>query len=425
MAHSSKSNPKSAEAVEAIKADGWLQCPQPRLGTAGIIVLLSLANITCPLALDMYTPAVPLLPEQFGTTAAMVNLTISGFYLFFTLGMLLFGPVSDRVGRKPVLVGGLAAFAVGSGLCAMAWSIQALIAFRLIQATGAGAVCAISTAIVKDCFKPEKRTALLSILQVTMVVGPVLAPLFGGFILAFSTWHMTFIVLAVVGVACVALSLLYRESLPDDERVTGGLASTFARMGVVAKNRGFMLLLIIASLFSVPFMAYVSVASYVYTGHFGTTTQEYTYFFAATAAISVLGPLMYMRASKSGITARKFTHVVVVVGLANAVALLAAGRASLLAFFGCMALFALLEASIRPYTTNILLMQNEGDAGSTSALINFAVNVFGVVGMGLVSMWSVEDYATGLAVLMVGSMAAVGLLWAYVLLSKKTHVKGL
>lgn len=405
--------------------DSWLQVGQPKLGTAGLVLLLAAANIICPLSLDMYTPAVPTLPDQFGTSASVVNLTISGFYLFFAVGMLVFGPVCDRTGRKPVLVGGLGAFALGSVLCAIAWNIEALIAFRLIEALGAGAVCAVSTAIIKDCFKPERRTALLSILQVIMVIGPVLAPLLGGFILTFSTWHMTFLVLAAVGVACTVMSLLYRESLPACDRVAGGVAQTFVRMGVVARSRGFMVLLIVASLFSVPFMAYVSVASYVYTGHFGTTMQQYTYYFAATAALSVLGPLLYMRASRSGISARRFTHGVIAVGLVASALLLTAGQGFVWAFFASLAVFALLEASIRPYTTNILLAQNDRDAGSASALINFSVTVFGVVGMGLVSVWDVSDYALGLGVLQGASMAVVAVLWAYLLVSKKAHLKEL
>ena len=123
-------------------------------------MLLAVANIICPLSLDMYTPAVPELPARFNAAASVVNLTISGFYLFFPIGMLLFGPVCDRVGRKPVLVGGLVAFSAGSVACAAIWGIEALILFRLIEAMGAGAVCAVSTAIIKDCFKPERRTAL-------------------------------------------------------------------------------------------------------------------------------------------------------------------------------------------------------------------------------------------------------------------------
>lgn len=88
----------------------------PRLGALGTVVMLGASNAICPLALDMYTPAVPAMPAYFSTTAAMVSMTLTGFYLFFALGLLVFGPVSDRLGRKPVLVGGLAAFTAGSAL---------------------------------------------------------------------------------------------------------------------------------------------------------------------------------------------------------------------------------------------------------------------------------------------------------------------
>lgn len=242
MAHSLKSSQKNVETAKAAKSEGWLVVPQPRLGMGGLVLLLAAANIICPLSLDMYTPVVLFLPEQFDTTAAMVNLAISGFYLFFAIGMLLFGPICDRTGRKPVLVGGLAVLAVASVACALAWSIESLIAFRLVEAIGAGAVRAVSTAIIKDCFMAERRTALLSILQVIMVIGPVIAPLLGGVILMFSTWHTTFVVLAAVGAACVGMSLLYSESLPEGGRVQGGSATTFVRMGAVAKNRGFAVL---------------------------------------------------------------------------------------------------------------------------------------------------------------------------------------
>ena len=235
---------QSASLNASKTSSSWLSTSQPRLGTIGMIVLLCATNAISPFALDMYTPAVPSMPARFSTTAAMVNLTLIGFYLFFAIGMLVFGPVCDRTGRKPVLVGGTAAFAAGSALCAIAWSIEALIAFRVVQAAGAGAVCAVSTAIIKDCFKPEKRTQLLSILQVLMVMGPVIAPLLGGLILQFASWHMTFAVLAVIGALCLLLACLFKESLPAEERVSGGLADSLTRMARVGKNRSFTLFLL-------------------------------------------------------------------------------------------------------------------------------------------------------------------------------------
>lgn len=399
---------------------GWLSVEQPRLGTIGMVVLLSAANAICPFAIDMYTPAVPSMPAYFATSQGMVNLTLLGFYLFFSVGMLVFGPICDRTGRKPILVGGMGVFTAGSILCALSGSIEALIVSRVVQALGAGAVCAVSTAIIKDCFVPERRTQLLAVLQVLMVLGPVLAPLVGGFLLRFFSWHANFAALAIVGAVCTVMTLLFSESLPEDGRVSGKLSVSFRRMGKVAGNPSFMSLLVFMSLFSVPYMAYVAVASYVYVNDFHTTEQVYSYFFAATAAVSACGPFVYWFAGRH-MSDRTFTHVVMVAGLAMAAVLLLRAESSIWVFFACFAVFVMLEAALRPYITNALLSLQDRDAGSASSLINFISNILGVLGMGLITLFA-ADYVQGLGVIMVASMGAAALLWAWICHSDRLDI---
>ena len=111
----------------------WLITPQRKLGQMGLIVFIILANTIIPFSIDMYTPAVPSMPAYFDTTAQVVNFTLMGFFLFLTLASLVFGPVSDQFGRKPVLVGSLVAYTAGGVLCALAPNIGFLIAARLVQ----------------------------------------------------------------------------------------------------------------------------------------------------------------------------------------------------------------------------------------------------------------------------------------------------
>ena len=165
------------------KMQQWLVRPQGKLGPLGLVVLLVTASLVTPLSLDMYTPAVPHMTEAFDTTAGTVNLTLVGYFLFFAVGLLVFGPLSDRYGRRPVLLAGVVTYTSASGLCALALDIEMLIVFRVVQALGAGAVSAVATAVVKDAFKAEKREAILSIVQVMFVVGPVLSPVVGALIL--------------------------------------------------------------------------------------------------------------------------------------------------------------------------------------------------------------------------------------------------
>ena len=385
----------------------WLARPQRRLGPFGLVVLLVVGALVTPLSLDMYTPAVPHMTEFFGTSEAMVNLTLVGYFLFFAVGLLIFGPVSDRYGRKPVLVAGILAYALASAACALSTSIGMLIAMRVLQALGAGAVSAVSTAVVKDAVVPERREALLSLVQVMFVVGPVLAPVVGALVLQVADWRMTFWVLAGIGAVCSALALLFDETLPVDERYDGSVTGSLKQLGVVARNKGFSAFLGIVGLYNLPFMAYIAVGSYVYITFFGLSELEYSLYFAVAALLTVFGPFAWLAASRF-VSARRFTDILLGVGLASGLAMLAVGELSPTLFCLTFLAFALAEAAVRPYSTNILLSQQEGDTGATSSLINFAHTAIGCVGM-LVAVLPWPNFVTGIGIIIVASMG-VGIL---------------
>ena len=225
----------------ALSIRDWLVQPQPRLGAAGLIILLVASSLITPLSLDMYTPAVPGMAQYFSTDVSMVNMTLVGYYVFFALGMLFFGPLSDKYGRKPVLLAGVGLYTVGSAACAIASSIELLIAFRVIQALGAGSISAVCTAVVKDSFQTYYREKILSVIQVLFVVGPATAPVIGAGVLAVADWRATFLILSIVGVACFGLSLAFKETLFENERSGGNFLQTMKQLVVVGKNPGLCL----------------------------------------------------------------------------------------------------------------------------------------------------------------------------------------
>lgn len=400
----------------------WLARPQRRLGPFGLVVLLVVGALVTPLSLDMYTPAVPHMTEFFGTSEAMVNLTLVGYFLFFAVGLLIFGPVSDRYGRKPVLVAGILAYALASAACALSTSIGMLIAMRVLQALGAGAVSAVSTAVVKDAVVPERREALLSLVQVMFVVGPVLAPVVGALVLQVADWRMTFWVLAGIGAVCSALALLFDETLPADERYEGSVTGSLKQLGVVARNKGFSAFLGIVGLYNLPFMAYIAVGSYVYITFFGLSELEYSLYFAVAALLTVFGPFAWLAASRF-VSARRFTDILLGVGLASGLAMLAVGELSPTLFCLTFLAFALAEAAVRPYSTNILLSQQEGDTGAASSLINFAHTAIGCVGM-LVAVLPWPNFVTGIGIIIVASMG-VGILGWIALLRSHVPLAGI
>lgn len=178
-----------------------------------IIVLIAFMNMIVPLSLDMYLPAVPHMTAAFNTTESTVNLTLVGFFFFMAIGTLIFGPLSDKYGRRGLLVAGTLVYTIFSAACALATSIWLLIIARVLQALGAGCMVAISTAMIKDCFDRRTRNTILAVVQAMAVIAPMLAPIVGAFIVTHAGWRATFAVLAVLGAGCTISLVFLKETL--------------------------------------------------------------------------------------------------------------------------------------------------------------------------------------------------------------------
>ncbi len=394
----------------------WLVVPQKRLRTAGLMALLAASSFMTPLSLDMYTPAVPYMAGYFSTTPDMVNLTLSGFFVCFTLGMLVFGPVSDRFGRRPAFVASYVLYAVGSLVCALAPTVELFVFARVLQGLGAGGASSVSMAVVKDAFDAEHRGTVLGIMQVLFVIGPVVAPLLGAAIISTLGWRASFWALTVVGVAALVASCAFAETIPDEGRVRGGVGVVAGRLASVARNNGFMLFLVATSCLELSFMAYVAVASYVYMGTFGLGEMGYSLCFSAAALVGIAGPALYAALSKhTGV--RLFTTGALVLGLVGGVLLSTVGRWGFLAFCLASMVVPVMQACVRPYATNILLEQQKNDTGSASALISFVRGVIGSIGM-LVPLLPWPDYLTALGTTTVVAMVAGIALWVLLVRSR-------
>lgn len=399
----------------AFSIQEWLVKPQPRLGACGLLVLLVAASLITPLSLDMYTPAVPGMARYFDTDVSLVNMTLVGYYAFFALGMLIFGPMSDKRGRRPVLLAGVGLYSVSSAACALSPTIEFLIGARIAQALGAGAISAVCTAAVKDSFQAYYREKILSVIQVLFVIGPATAPVIGAAVVAVADWRTTFWILAAIGAGCLALTALFEETLDEKERSSGNFFHTMAQLVVVGKNPGFMTFLLLTSLFEIPFMGYIAVGSYIYVDFFDTGEVGYSLFFAVAATIMAAGPLIWLAASKR-VSVIRFTTFMLAFSIAMGIVMLLVGQSSPYAFCACFIAFAMAESCTRPYSMNILLEQQARDAGSASALMNCIRTAIGSLGMVLAALpW--PNYVVGIGVLIAAFMTASFGMWALLLRS--------
>lgn len=380
-----------------------LSSPQKHLGPRSLLACVLVINTTFILAIDMYVPALPKLLEEFQTTAAFLNLTMFMFMFVSAFAILVAGPLTDKFGRKSILVVSCAIFAVSSLGCAFSGSVLALTACRVGQAIGFGLVETVVTALIKDAYADEDLKFAMSLLQSLVIIGPVLAPFLGTFVLSIAGWRGIFAVLALCGAIDLALALLVTETLRPEQRLASGVSMALRdmlhRMKGLLCNRRFTSMALVVGLAGLPYMGYIAVASYILLTDFGTSYLTYNLVYAGTCAISVLAPFVYLRVSKA-MSSNALTLACIVLGIAGGVLTWFFGVLGALAIFLCFAPYALMEGVIRPHAFVILLDQPTEQVGSASAFSNFMYTVLGAVGTVVMTLpWA--SYVSGLAVVMI------------------------
>ena len=380
---------------------------QKYLGKTGLILFIAMMNMFIPLSTDLYLPALPSMSEVWQVPTALTNLTLVAFFFFYAVGTLFWGPMSDKYGRKKILQTGAAIYTAASMTCALSMNVYMLIAARVVQGIGAGAITSVSMALVKDCFSGRQRETILAIVQTVSGLAPMLAPVVGAILLLFVDWRGSFWVLTGAGLICLIMSVLYQETLPENEKFEGSVIGSIGRLFAVGRNVSFIVPCFIFSMYNLAFMGYISMSSYIYVDYFGLSEQVYSYFFAANAGLSMLGPMLYVkffsRASK-----KKFAFSCFAIYAVCGFAIMTIGGLAPFLFWLGFAPFSLTGTITRPFSTNIMLDQQDGDTGSASSLISGVATVFGSVGMVTVSMFSNPVMGLGTIICITGIVSLAG-----------------
>jgi DHA1 family bicyclomycin/chloramphenicol resistance-like MFS transporter len=336
-----------------------------------------------PLTIDLYLPALPQMVEVFNTDRSMVNLTLSSYFVTYAIGLLFWGPLSEKFGRKPILLIGLAGYMVASILCAMTNSIEQLIGARVFQAFAGSAITVIATAIVKDLYDGREREKIMATIMSLVIIAPMVAPVFGAFLLKIASWRMMFVTLAIFGAFASVLACCYRETL--ENKYQGSIFRSWGRMGVVMKNRSFVKLLVIFSIIPMALMGFLAAGSYIYIDHFGLTEQQFSYAFAFNALCASFGPTIYMKLSYRMPVQKVISGCFALLALAG-IFTLTIGDLSPWFFMFIAAPATLMAIIMRVPGTNLMLNQQDHDTGSAVALIQFFSMICGSLGMVLVSI---------------------------------------
>lgn len=252
-----------------------------------------------PLALNIFMPSMPGLQREFGVSYSIVQLTLTLYLIGMAACQLVYGPISDKVGRRPMLLGGLAVFVIASLMAAVAPSIEWLIAARLLQALGGAAGIVLARAMVRDVFDRETSASVISYITMAFVVAPMVAPAIGGFIDVHGGWRLSFWLLTALGAIVLAASWVFLPETHVTRTAPGsgmGLIGGAARLFALPKFRGYTATLAFTS---AVFFAFLGGAPHIMIDVLKRTPMEYGLWFVIISAGYMLGNFLSGRYTKA------------------------------------------------------------------------------------------------------------------------------
>jgi DHA1 family bicyclomycin/chloramphenicol resistance-like MFS transporter len=371
--------------VSEINADAWVSSGHRPMGFPEFVIVIASIMALNPLAMDMMLPALPNIASAFHITVAnRPQMVLSTFLIGFGVGQFVIGPLSDRFGRRPVLLGGMTVYCIASVLAIAAPSFETLLLARALQGLGTSATRVIATSIVRDCYAGRRMASVMSLAMMVFIAVPVIAPSFGQAVLMLTHWRGIFIVLMVYGaVALIWSALRMPETLPLSQRrslAIGEVLDAFRQTVTNRQTLGYALAAggVMGSLF-----AYVFTSQQVFTEIYKLGPYFPIAFAAIAIGTAVAGFLNSKFVGRLGM--RVISHGALVAFAAVAATMLVAEKMQMLPLPLFMALSALMMFSFGLMIANFtaLAMEPQGHiAGTASSLYGSITTLLGI-GIGM------------------------------------------
>ncbi len=366
-----------------------------------VILLLGLLSLLTPFAVDMYLPAFGQIAAEFHSTTSVIALSLSTFFIGFSLGQILYGPLLDRFGRKPPLLVGLVVYVVASFACARATSIHALVALRLLQALGGCAAQVASIAMVRDFFPARDTAKILSLLFLIIGVSPLLAPTIGSMVITALGWRALFWFLGGLAlVTLVAIAAFLPEGHTPDKEVSLHPVAILQGFGRIVRRAQFLTYSLAGAFSFAGLFTYVAGSPLLFMEGYHMNARQFGETFAVLTMGFILGNQLNVWLLRRVDSQTIFMRALVVQVVTGTI-FLAAVHLHLINLPLTMVLFFLFLSSIGltyPNAAALALAPFTRDTGSASALLGF-------LQMGVGALIS-----TGIGLL--GTSAIITLLWA-------------
>ncbi|MGE0570542.1 MAG: multidrug effflux MFS transporter [Dehalococcoidia bacterium] len=360
-------------------------------------ILLTALNAVPPLAIDMFLPSMPAMADEFDVRPGILQLAVTLFLLALAMSQLVYGPMSDRFGRRPVLIAGLSLF-IGGGLgCMVAPNAEILIAARVVQGIGGGAGPALGRAIVLDVYGRQRAAQFLAQMTIAIALAPMIAPVIGSGLQALG-WRTVFVVLTAIGVAMLAGYLwLFKETIPAKDETAMNGRQMARNYGTLLSSRTFTSYALVMALMFSAQLIFISSSSFVLIDELGLSPGLFGLSFGSVALGIMLGATISRRLVQQMAEARVTWIGTIVSAVATALmaAVTLAGVESVFIIVLPMFVSAAGMGILRPPATAASLIPFPQMAGLASAVQGFSQIAFaslysivygGVIGVGVVSM---------------------------------------
>ena len=380
----------------------------------GTVILLAALTAFAPLSLDLYLPSLPTIGRSLDAPGGATQATVASFILGMAVGQLFYGPASDRLGRKPAVLIGAVIYVAASVACAMAGSIEVLIAARFVEALGGCAGAVVARAMVRDRFGPTETARMLSLMMLIMGTAPILAPIAGGFVLAAWGWRACFWLLTAFGVVMLFVIVLrMRESRSEATLAQASTEHPLRAYLAVLRNRKILGYGLCSGLNGAMFFTYLSGAAGLIIEHYGVSPSNFGWVFGANAA-ALIGASQVNRHLLRRLTADQ------VLARASLAATVLAGMmatAALSGFDGAMIILPLLFVLLGSYgflqgnTMAGALNADPTRAGTISALLGAASFAAGALAASIAAAFNDTSPGPMAAIMFAAQLGSATSLW--------------
>ncbi|MEJ8474135.1 multidrug effflux MFS transporter [Roseibium algae] len=257
-----------------------------RVPSLAILIVISTVS---PVSMNIFLPSLSGMVDAFSTTTAKVQLTMSLYFVAIAIAQIFLGPLSDRYGRRPVILLGMGLYTVGSVMCLLAPTIEALILARLVQAVGGCTGLTLGRAIIRDLHERDKAASMIGYVTMGMAIGPMLAPVLGGFLDGFYGWVGGFYLMVLLGVGVFVAAIFNLHETNHRKAKNGGISGLWRNYASLGSHKLFWAYSLTAMFTSSLFFAYIGGAPFIAAGMLGMSPKEMGLYFMFVAAGYIIG----------------------------------------------------------------------------------------------------------------------------------------